>query len=149
MKKLACSLLVAVAAMTAGSAVADSGDCAGGTATPAGITVLQTGDPTTGPASLSVCLDDSTAPTPIQGSATLSGDPNGQSGYADVDGDASNAAVEQCLDGFVRADSDGNIYSSPDGDFVDTDPSTVGDQQASPKTPEEFLADLQADCAPA
>jgi hypothetical protein len=148
MKKFAVLILVGAAALSFGAVYADSADCAGGTTTPAGISVLQTGDPTTGPASLTVCLDDSAVPTPIQGSAKISGDANAQTGYVEADGDASNEATAACADGFFRVQDDGNIAHSPDGDY--NDPDGDGDAGPAPQVDDlpTFLQETAADCGP-
>jgi hypothetical protein len=143
MKKFAVLLVVGAVALSVGVVYADSSACDVGTDVGGGISVLQTGDPTTGAGSLTVCNDGSTIP--VAGSATLAGDANTQQGYVDVDGDASNESLSSCADGFVRTDGS-SFWHSPDGSFDDPD----GDGEPGPAPSADdlatFLQSLAADC---
>jgi hypothetical protein len=150
---LAAAVLGAVMASSAVS-LADSKTCGNGEVspetTPAGIGVDSNGsDPTGGSGEVDVCNNG--AVVPVAGSVTAFGSALGQTAYVDADGDPSNAALADCGDGFnrVMVNSAGpHLYSSPDGNYADTNPSKKGKQRALEKSPDGFVMDLTA-CTPA
>jgi len=150
---LAIAVLGAVVTST-GVSLADSGTCNGGevppSMTPAGVGVDSNGsDPTGGGGEVDVCNNG--AVVPVAGSVTVFGSALGQTAYVDADGDPSNASLADCADGFNRVMVNGagpHFYSSPDGNYADTNPSKKGKQRALEKSPDGFVMDLTA-CAPA
>ena len=142
---LALAAAAVAATMVMGFAGAEpSGGCNGGEAppstTPLGVGIDQAGDPTTGSGSLRVCNTGSTVPAPAKGAVTVSGNPTGQSGYVDVDGDSNNAGAP-CTDGFVRVGASAGgpaFYESPSGSWSGSSPN---------KAPDVWAQNLVNNCA--
>ncbi|MGH2668916.1 MAG: hypothetical protein ACRDH5_07330, partial [bacterium] len=90
------------------------------------------------------------AVVPIAGSATLQVNPNGQTGFVEIDGDTANSSQNACLDGHARigVGSGGpTFYESKDGSNADTRPNQAGNQPAAPEAPEVWLQNIVANCA--
>ena len=111
--------------------------------TPLGVGINGTGDPGAAAGSLVLCFS---GPFPIEGAVTVAGSLGTQSGYVEADGDSTTQAQQKCADGFVRVDTRGNFYSSPDGSYKDTNPKKKGNQQARPKDAPTFLQETGANC---
>jgi hypothetical protein len=148
-------LLLGVFALATGHAAEPSAGCTGSPlpaeAGPLGISIHNSGDPTTGTGTVKVCNNGATIPSPAKGAVTVSGNPTAQQGSVEVDGDSNNNAAA-CTDGFARvsANSAGpHFYEAPDGSFADTKPSQTGNQQAQEVTADKFVTDTAANCGPA
>lgn len=153
MRKILVILVLALGVFALGAAGAEpSGDCTGSPlppeTAPSGISIQQSGDPATGPASLKICNNG--AVIPLRGAVTLSGNPTGQTGYVEADGDTANSSLAPCADGFTRVKVDGggpHFYEAPDGSFADTKPGTPGSQPANEVPPDIFVTDTVSNCA--
>ncbi|HEX9712897.1 MAG TPA: hypothetical protein VGB52_10165 [Actinomycetota bacterium] len=148
MRILIASAVVVSAAFGFSAGQAASSRCNGGTSTPAGVSVRNSGDPAGGAGWLAVCNNGSTVPAPGKGSAEIGGDANAQRGYVDVDGDSDNAGSE-CTDGFIGAEADSGgvrFYSGPNGSKADTNPSQTGAQPAQPKSADQLVMDTANNC---
>jgi hypothetical protein len=151
----ALMLVLGVFALATGHAAQPSAGCAGGAlpgeAAPSGISIKNTGDPTTGTGTLQICNNGAVIPSPAKGAATVSGNPTAQNGSVEVDGDSDNTAAA-CTDGFVRAgvnSSGPHFWEGPDGSLADTKPSQLGNQPATEVSPDKFVTDTVANCGPA
>lgn len=149
MRLLIGSIAVLAIAFASGSVHAGSSRCNGGTSTPAGINVRNSGEPTGGSGWLAVCNDGSVVPAPAKGSAEIGGNLDEETGYVEVDGDSDNAGAS-CTDGFFRIEMSGSegveFFNGPDGNAADTNPNAPGAQPAQPKTADEFATSTIEDC---
>lgn len=148
MRFVIVSAVVVAAAFSFSAGQASSSRCNGGTSTPTGVSVRNSGDPAGGSGWLAVCNNGSTVPKPGKGSAEIGGDANTQRGYVDVDGDSDNDTSE-CTDGFIGAEADSGgarFFSGPDGSKADTNPSQSGNQPAAPKDAVGLAQDTAANC---